>query len=92
MRWSHEAILLLLETYRQREHAMYSGKISHKKAWKEIAEILNNKGYVVTAKQCTTRVNTMKRTYKNIKDYNKKSGNNKRTWKYYNVSIRCIHV
>lgn len=71
---------------------MYSGKISHKKAWEEIAEILNNKGYVVTAKQCTTRVNTMKRTYKNIKDHNKKSGNNKRTWKYYNVSIRCIHV
>ncbi|XP_071574567.1 uncharacterized protein [Temnothorax nylanderi] len=84
-RWSHEAILLLLEAYRQRERAMYSGKITHKKAWEEIAEVLNNEGYIVTAKQCTTRVNTMKRTYKNVKDHNNKSGNNKRTWKYYDV-------
>ncbi|XP_077273535.1 uncharacterized protein LOC143903619 isoform X3 [Temnothorax americanus] len=84
-RWNHEAILLLLEAYRQRERAMYSGKITHKKAWEEIAEVLNNEGYIVTAKQCTTRVNTMKRTYKNVKDNNNKSGNNKRTWKYYDV-------
>ncbi|XP_077255279.1 uncharacterized protein LOC143893606 isoform X1 [Temnothorax americanus] len=84
-RWSHEAILLLLEAYRQRERAMYSGKISHKKAWEEIAEVINNEGYIVTAKQCTTRVNTMKRIYKNVKDHNNKSGNNKRTWKYYDV-------
>ncbi|EFN87896.1 hypothetical protein EAI_13710 [Harpegnathos saltator] len=27
----------------------------------------------------------MKRTYKTIKDHNSKSGNNNRTWKYYEV-------
>ncbi|CAL1672893.1 unnamed protein product [Lasius platythorax] len=27
----------------------------------------------------------MKRTYKTIKDHNAKSGNNKRTWKYYEI-------
>ncbi|XP_036143148.1 uncharacterized protein LOC105839115 isoform X3 [Monomorium pharaonis] len=84
-RWSREAILLLLEEYRQREQNMSSGKISHKKAWEQIAQTLQSKGYMVTARQCNTRVNTMKRTYKTIKDHNKKSGNDKRSWQYYDV-------
>lgn len=90
-RWCHEAILLLLEEYRQREQDMYSGRISHKKAWEQIALVLNNKGYMVTARQCTTRVNTMKRTYKTVRDHNKKSGNYKRTWKYIVVSVYMMH-
>lgn len=61
-RWSHEAIMLLLDEYRQREEDMYRGKISHKKAWNQIADIMNAKGYFVTGKQCNTRINTMKRT------------------------------
>ncbi|TGZ45695.1 Uncharacterized protein DBV15_11812 [Temnothorax longispinosus] len=36
MRWSHEAVLLLLEEYRQQEQDMYTGKISHKKAWEQL--------------------------------------------------------
>ncbi|CAL1681036.1 unnamed protein product [Lasius platythorax] len=85
LRWSHEAILLLLEEYRLREPSMSSGKISHKKAWNEIATIMSGKGYNVSDRQCMTRINTMKRTYKTIKDHNAKSGNNKRTWKYYEI-------
>jgi len=81
----HEAILLLLEEYRQQEQDMYLGKISHKKIWEQIAQILNKKGYMVTGRQCCTRVNTMKRTYKSIKDFNKKSGNGRRDWKYFDV-------
>lgn len=86
-RWSHEAILLLLEKYRQREHDMYSGKISHEKVWEQIAQVMNNKGYIVTGRQCTTGINTMKRTHKAVRDHNKQSGNNKRSWKYFDVSI-----
>lgn len=76
-RWSHEAILLLVEEYRQREQDMSSGKITYKRAWEQIAQTLKNKGYMIIAKQCNTRVNTMKRTYKTIKDHNKRTGNNK---------------
>lgn len=32
----------------------------------------------------------MKRTYKTIKEHNAKSGNNARTWKYYEVSITLV--
>ncbi|XP_024880802.1 uncharacterized protein LOC112460385 isoform X1 [Temnothorax curvispinosus] len=84
-RWSHEAIMLLLEEYRSRESSMSSGKISQKKVWNEIAAIMNSKGYDVSSRQCMTRINTMKRTYKTIKDHNLRSGNNKRTWKYYDA-------
>lgn len=82
--------MLLVEEYRLRESSMSSGKISQKKAWDNIAAIMNNKGYNVSGRQCMTRINTMKRTYKTIKDHNSKSGNNKRTWKYYEVSIISI--
>ncbi|XP_018301773.1 uncharacterized protein [Mycetomoellerius zeteki] len=61
------------------------GTISHKKAWNEIAANMHTKGYNVSGKQCMTRINTMKRTYKTIKDHNAKSGNNTRRWKYYEI-------
>ncbi|XP_071633991.1 uncharacterized protein [Temnothorax longispinosus] len=77
--------MLLLEEYRLRESSMSSGKMSHKKAWDEIARVMNVKGYDVSGKQCMTRINTMKRTYKTVKDHNGRSGNNKRTWKYYDA-------
>lgn len=66
---------------------MSSSKIRQKKVGNEIAAIMNSKGYDVSGRQCMTRINTMKRTYKTIKDHNSRSGNNKRTWKYYDVSI-----
>lgn len=71
---------------------MSSGKISHKKAWNEIATTMNAKEYNVSGRQCMTRINTMKRTYKTIKDHNAKSGNNKRTWQYYEVSVTLIFI
>lgn len=66
---------------------MSLGKITHKKAWDKISEAMNAKGYIVTARQCSTRFNTMKRTYKGVKDHNNKSGNNKRTRPYFQVNI-----
>lgn len=91
-RWSHEAIMLLVDEYRLRESSMSSGKISHKKAWDEMSTIMNAKGHTFSGRQCMTKVNTMKRTYKTIKDHNSKSGNNNRTWKYYEVSITLINL
>ncbi|XP_077262561.1 uncharacterized protein LOC143897628 [Temnothorax americanus] len=60
-------------------------RTSHKKVWEQIAQVMNSKGYTVTGRQCTTRVNTMKRTYKAVRDHNRQSGNNKRPWKYFEV-------
>ncbi|XP_032682070.1 uncharacterized protein LOC116849238 [Odontomachus brunneus] len=84
-RWSHAAVLLLLEEYRLCEKNMSSGKITQKRAWDQISKEMIGKGYFVTGKKCSTRINTMKRTYKVVEDHNGKSGNNKRTWPYYDI-------
>ncbi|KAL0116387.1 hypothetical protein PUN28_009777 [Cardiocondyla obscurior] len=71
--------------YTLREPLLTTGKLSQKKAWLEIAAHLITKGYNVTDKQCMTRMNTMKRTYKNIENHNCKSGNNRRTLQYFDI-------
>lgn len=38
---------------------MYSEKISYKKAWEQIAQMMNSKGYTMTGRQYITRVNTI---------------------------------
>ena len=36
--------------------------------------------------------NKYKRTYKTIKNHNAKSGNNTRTWKYYEISTTLVDI
>ncbi|XP_025157668.1 uncharacterized protein LOC105190416 isoform X1 [Harpegnathos saltator] len=84
-KWSHAAILLLVEKYRLQKNNIVSGKISQKKVWNNIASALFVKGYNVTEPQCLSKFHGMKRTYKSIKDHNSKSGNNLRTWPYMEV-------
>ncbi|EFN88754.1 hypothetical protein EAI_09455 [Harpegnathos saltator] len=84
-KWSHAAILLLVEKYRLQKNNIVSGKMSQKKVWNNIASALSVKGYNVTGPQCLSKFHGMKRTYKSIKDHNSKSGNNLRTWPYMEV-------
>ncbi|XP_036146936.1 uncharacterized protein LOC118647003 isoform X2 [Monomorium pharaonis] len=46
---------------------------------------MQDKGYDVTGVKCSTKFQTLKRTYKVVLDHNKKSGNNYRKWEYYKV-------
>lgn len=82
--------MLLIDEYRKRKLYMHSGKITYAKAWNQIVIVLNSKGYLFTGKQCSNRFNTMKRTHKKIHDHNAQSGNNRKTWKYFTVSISYI--
>nr|XP_012233087.1 PREDICTED: uncharacterized protein LOC105678374 [Linepithema humile] len=84
-KWSHQAVLLLIEEYRKREEDVISGKISQKRVWKSISEVLCRHGHDVTGPQCQSKFNGMKRTFKSIKDHNSKSGNNPRSWPYTEV-------
>ncbi|EFN83038.1 hypothetical protein EAI_16722, partial [Harpegnathos saltator] len=84
-KWSHAAILLLVEKYRLQENNIISGKMSQKKMWNNIASALSIKGYNVAGLQCLSKFHEIKRTYKSIKDHNAKSGNNLRTWPYMEV-------
>lgn len=84
-KWPREAILLLIEKYRKRTDDFYSGRISKKKNWQNIAEELLKKKHDVTGPQCQSKFNSLKRTYKSIKDHNGKSGNGSKSWAYYNL-------
>ncbi|CAG9825745.1 unnamed protein product [Phaedon cochleariae] len=75
----------LLETYRRLEKKFLSGKHSHKKSWEEISQILEKEGYTATGPQCASKLRSLKITYKSIKDHNNKSGNDKRTWPFYEI-------
>ncbi|KAK0167762.1 hypothetical protein PV327_001626 [Microctonus hyperodae] len=85
-RWTPPCVLLLLETYRSMEGILNKGKISQKKFWSKISEELKTKGYDVTGPQCHSKLRSLKKTYKSTKDYNQKSGNNRKTWQFYEVT------
>lgn len=67
------------------EEKFNSGKISHKKCWELVAEVLKNEGYNYTGPQCSSKFRSLKKTYKSIKDHNSKSGNDRRTWQNFEV-------
>ncbi|XP_068992213.1 uncharacterized protein [Neodiprion pinetum] len=84
-RWSTPCVLLLLESYRALEKDFYSGKISQKKIWEKVAKELKVKGHDVTGPQCSSKLRSLKKTYKSIKDHNNKSGNDRRTWQFFDI-------
>jgi len=44
-------------------------------------------GYNISGQKCCIKFQAMKRTYKSIKDHNKKSENSARKWEYFDVNI-----
>lgn len=89
--WPDKAILLLLELYREREEDFSNGIKRANKIWTEIAIEMKkaNPKYEVTSQQCTTKLAGLKRTYKNIIDQNKKSGNHRNSWEFFSVRMFC---
>ncbi|CAH1118318.1 unnamed protein product [Phaedon cochleariae] len=84
--WSEEAVLLFLDIYRKNE-ANFKKSKRHNKIWQEIANEINvhNESYHYSGLQCSTKMSGLKRTFKNIKDQNKKSGNHRSTWAFYSI-------
>lgn len=48
---------------------------------------MKDAGYHISGIKCTTKFQCLKRTYKSVTDHNKKSGNNRRKWEYYEVLL-----
>lgn len=84
--WSRNATLLFLSLYQEHASNIDRGKCSQKHAFQEISKKLAEKSYPFSSKQCMTKLTTMKRMYKKIKDHNSKSGNDRQTWQYFEVS------
>lgn len=67
------------------EEKFNRGKQPQKKIWEAIAEKLKEEGYNVTGPQCASKMRSLKKTYKSIKDHNSQSGNDKRSWPFFEV-------
>lgn len=83
-------VLFLLDTYVEREEKFSSGKFSQKKIWEDIAEAMRHKIPLITGPQCAAKMRSLKKTYKSVKDHNSKSGNDRRTWLFYEVKTISI--
>ncbi|XP_071576434.1 uncharacterized protein [Temnothorax nylanderi] len=82
--WPDKAVLLLLEIYRNKE-SEFAGLKRHNKIWNEISNEMKEGNYNVTGTQCQNKMSGLKRTYKNITDSNKKSGNHSSSWAFYSA-------
>ncbi|EFN82458.1 hypothetical protein EAI_07957, partial [Harpegnathos saltator] len=81
--WSRNGTLLFLDVYQEYAPNIDRGKCSQKHAFQEISKKLAEKNYLFSSKQCMTKLTSMKRIYKKIKDHNSKFGNDRQTWQYY---------
>jgi len=92
--WPENAVLLLLELYREREEEFLLGFKRHNVLWKEIAVAMKetNEKYNLTGQQCSNKLAGLKRTYKNINDQNKRSGNCQSSWPFLSVIICFINA
>jgi len=75
----------------KKEQLFLSGK-PPKKCWEELSKGMAQHKYKVTASQCASKLASLKRTYKNIKDHNSRSGNKKRNWQFYEVRWKINFV
>lgn len=67
-----------------------SGKISQKKVWDKVAMQSKQKGHDLTGPQCSSKLKSLKKSHKFIKDHNSKSGNDRRNWQFFDVRINFV--
>lgn len=48
---------------------------------------MDKKEYKFSMEQCKNKMNNLKKMYKEVKDHNAQSGNDRKTCDYYDVSI-----
>lgn len=87
--WSSKCVYLLLDKYEEWKEEFSAGTKRHNKIWEAIADNMRktNIEYTMTGPQCQSKLNGLKKTYKKILDYNSVSGNDRKTWPYFQVSI-----
>ncbi|EFN69467.1 hypothetical protein EAG_01686, partial [Camponotus floridanus] len=79
--WSKKETLLLISLYKENEAMFTSEKTKQHSCWEYIANKMAENGYNISGKKCT-KFQTLKRTYKQIKNHNSKSGNSRKTWEF----------
>ncbi|XP_032688329.1 uncharacterized protein LOC116852256 [Odontomachus brunneus] len=86
--WSIKSTKLFLEAYSERKLQFRDPKVRKKQLWQEIVQILKMHGYRnIDENTLDRKMRNMKRSFKTIKDNNKKSstGRGRVSWEYYDI-------
>ncbi|XP_039315538.1 uncharacterized protein LOC113002744 isoform X2 [Solenopsis invicta] len=83
--WSSKTVYLLLEKYEERMNEFSSGTKRHSKIWENIASEMNkvDPNIAVSGPQCQSKMNSIKKIYRKIIDHNNISGNDRKSWQYF---------
>lgn len=70
-----------------------SGTKRHSKIWDTITRDMNKINQIaVTGTQCQSKMNGLKKTYKKVLDHNNISGNNRKSWPYFEVNYNVQYI
>ncbi|CAH1176626.1 unnamed protein product [Phaedon cochleariae] len=83
--WTVPTTKYFISLYEKYEGGLSSGRITYKMVWDKISKEMRVAGFPVSSKQCSSKLTSLKRMYKAIKEHNSKSGNYRRKWLYYEL-------
>jgi len=86
--WSTKSTKLFLAAYSERKLQFRDPKVKKKRLWQEIVGTLKEHGYTNVSEDILDRkMRNMKRSYKTIKENNKKSttGRGRLSWEYFDT-------
>ena len=82
--WPKPQTLQLLDTYKKLKSIFSDGRTKKKKAWDELAAVMECEGYKVSGQICNKKFDNMKAIYKGIKDNARQTGRGGgKVWEYY---------
>ena len=89
-RWEEQDCKLLMACWSNHKH-LFGGKLSKKVIFDKIAKAFNEKSKrIVSGDQCMRKWSKMVTKQKEIQDHNNKSGNDRKTWKYFEELSQCL--
>ncbi|EFN69923.1 hypothetical protein EAG_00764, partial [Camponotus floridanus] len=85
--WSTKSTKLFLAAYSEKKLQFRDPKVKKKRLWQEIVGTLKEHGYNVSEDILDRKMRNMKRSYKTIKENNKKSttGRGRVSWEYFDT-------
>ena len=90
-RWDENDVKLLISCYSELKHLLGKGKHTKREVFAKIAFNFNKKAeHMVTGDQCLRKWNKLESNFKKVEDHNKKTGNDKKTMKYFDQLQACI--
>lgn len=88
LNWTSQKTQLLLHLYEKHSTSLDNGEIKNNRLfWKYLQQGMAKEGYKFTVEQLKTKINNLKKMFKDVQDHNAQSGNNRKTCEHYDVNI-----